>query len=232
MTVDGAIMKIALLLLAAVGTATVTWKMVAINDGAVVPIMAGAGIAAFIVSIVLCFKPMWAPYLALPFAGLEGLVLGAVSAWYQQAFPAQEVGGMVIGGSIVFQAVLGTMAVSVTMLALYALRIVKVTARLRAIALAGFGAIFLVYLATFLLGLFGVGIPYIHDSGPIGIGFSLLVIGIMALNLLVDFDFIERGANGQLPKAFEWYGAFAVLVTLIWMYLEMLRLLAKLRSSD
>lgn len=232
MSIDGAVGKTALLLLAVTATASISWGMFQAGNETVGPIAIGSSIVALIMSFVIGFKPNLSPYLALPFAGLQGLALGAVSAYYAAAFPAQQVGGETLAGSIVFQAVLGTLAVSLSMLALYALRIIKVTAKLRAIAFAGFGAIFLVYMATLVLGLFGVSIPMIHEGGPIGIGFSLLVIGIMALNLLVDFDFIERGAHGGLPKYMEWYGAFALLVTLIWMYYEFLRLLAKLRSSD
>src|ERR1035438_10395047 len=117
------------------------------------------------------------------------------------------------------------------MLFLYGTGIIRATEKFKIGVIAATGAICLVYLVSFVVSLFGSNIPYIHDSGPVGIGFSLVVVVIAALNLILDFDFIEQGVNQQAPKYMEWYGGFSLLVTLIWMYLEILRLLAKTRGG-
>ena len=118
------------------------------------------------------------------------------------------------------------------MLFLYGTGIIRATEKFKIGVIAATGAICLVYLVSFVVSLFGSNIPYIHDSGPVGIGFSLVVVVIAALNLILDFDFIEQGVNQQAPKYMEWYGGFSLLVTLIWMYLEILRLLAKLKGNN
>ena len=131
---------------------------------------------------------------------------------------------------IVLQAVALTLGVLGALLLAYTSRLIKPTENLKLGIVAATGGVFLVYMASWILGIFGVGVPFIHDSGPIGIGFSLVVINIAALNLVLDFDFIETGAAVGAPKYMEWYGAFGLMVTLVWLYLEILRLLAKLRD--
>ena len=123
-----------------------------------------------------------------------------------------------------------TFGIFLVMMVLYATRIIKVTQKFRAGVIGATGAIFLIYMASWILGMFGVGIPYIHEGGLIGIGFSLFVIVIAALNLALDFDLIEKGAQSGAPKWMEWFGAFALLVTLVWLYIEVLRLLVKLKG--
>jgi uncharacterized YccA/Bax inhibitor family protein len=192
------------------------------------PWMIGGVISGAIVALVISFKPRLAPSLAVPYALLEGLFLGAISAFIAQRVPADSG----IGGGIVFQAVVLTFTTALSMLALYAFRIIRVTEKLRSIVMAATGAVMLFYLVSFALSLFGVQMGMLHGSGNLSIGISLFVVGLAAFNLLLDFDFIERGARHGAPKAMEWFGAFALMVTLVWLYLEILRLLAKFSRRD
>lgn len=228
MTIRGVITKSAILGLLAAFTFIFTWDMVTTGEAGAGPWMALGGVGGFILSIVISFKPHLAPWLAPPFALLEGLLLGAISAFYESGVSGTYTPGGYDG--IVFQAALGTVGVFTAMLMLYRTRLITITERFRSIVTVAMLGIVLVYLATFALSFFGTTIPLIHQGGVVGIGFSLLVIGIASMMLLADFDMIERGAAAGAPKHMEWYGAFALLVTIIWVYLEMLRLLAKLRS--
>ncbi|MEY4484179.1 MAG: hypothetical protein RL693_1631, partial [Verrucomicrobiota bacterium] len=162
-------------------------------------------------------KKEWAPVTGSVYALAQGVVLGGVSAMYEAQFHG-----------LVLQAVLLTFGVFLALLAVYTLRIVKVTDKLRMGIFAATASIGLVYLATIILGFFNIQIPYIHGAGIVGIGFSLVVVGIAAMNLLLDFDMIENGVTQGAPKYMEWYAAFGLLVTLVWLYLEILRLLAKI----
>ena len=168
--------------------------------------------------MITIFKKEWAPVTAPVYAILEGLALGAISAFYQLQFKG-----------IVFQAVGLTFAVLAVMLMLYRTGVIKVTDKFRFMVVAATAAVGVVYLVTIVLGFFGVTVPFIHQSGTIGIVFSLVVVGIASLNLALDFDLISRGSEGGAPKFMEWYAAFGLMVTLIWLYLEILRLLSKLR---
>ena len=179
----------------------------------------GAAIAGFVLARVTIFKPKFARVTAPLYAVAQGLFVGAISKLYEVRFDG-----------IVLQAVGLTIGVFVMMLVLYATGTIRVTDKLRKGIFAATGAIMIVYLATIVARLFGADIPMIHDSGPVGIGFSLVVVGIASANLLLDFDFIERGVKMGAPRYMEWYGAFGLMVTLIWLYLELLRLLSKLRS--
>ena len=228
MTVQGTMAKTAFLLLAVTLSAAYTWKLAVDDPSRAMPWMLGGAIGGFIVAMVISFKPKLAPSLAVPYALLEGLFLGAISALVAQSVPADSG----VGGGIVFQAVMLTFTTALSMLALYAFRIIRVTERLRSIVMAATGAVMLFYLVSFALSFFGVQMTMLHGSGPMSIGFSLFVVGLAAFNLLLDFDFIERGARQGAPKAMEWFGAFALMVTLVWLYLEILRLLAKLRGRD
>jgi uncharacterized YccA/Bax inhibitor family protein len=221
MTIGGVVEKSAFLLLLLVAGAAFGWSQVERNETAIslpgwllVAVLGGLGIA-----VLTIVKPHLARFTAPLYALVQGLVVGALSAVYEAQF-----------GGIVLQAVGLTIGVFAVMLGLFALRIIKVTDKLRAGIVAATGAVMLVYLATFVLRLFGTDVPFVHDSGLIGIGFSLAVVGIAAMNLLLDFDFIERGAAAGAAKHLEWYGAFGLIVTLVWLYLELLRLLAKLRD--
>jgi uncharacterized YccA/Bax inhibitor family protein len=177
------------------------------------PLLAALGVA-----ILTCFKPAWARITAPIYALLEGVVLGAISHLYEIRWDG-----------IVLQAVGLTIAVFAVMLFIYSTRIIRVTNKLRVGIIAATGAVLLVYLVNIVLNLFGADLPFIHDGGAFSILFSLVVVGIAAFNLLLDFDFVEQGVARQLPKHLEWYGAFGLMITLVWLYLEILRLLGNLR---
>ena len=221
MTVNGTVNKTGILLLCSIATAAWTWNMFfhSPNKEAVMPLAALGGIGGFIVAIVTVFKKNWSPITAPIYALLEGLILGNISALFELRFPG-----------IAIQAVSLTFGVMIVMLLLYRAHIIPVTDKLRIGIVAATGAIALFYVAQFILGFFHIQFTTINSSSPIGIGFSVLVVIIAALNLVLDFDFIERGAQFGAPKYMEWYGAFGLMVTLIWLYLEMLRLLSKLRE--
>ncbi len=222
MTIQGTVVKSFVLLALLLVSAGFAWDQV-LSGGISLPLLIGGGIGGFVLAIITTFKPAWAPYTSPLYALCEGLVLGSISGVVNQRYQG-----------IVVQAVALTLGVMVMMLGLYATRIIKVTAQLTMMVVAATGAVALTYLVTFLLNLFGVVGPsmYLHGSGFIGIGFSLVVVGIAAFNLLLDFDTIERGAQAEAPKYMEWYGAFALMVTLVWLYIEVLRLLSKLRGRD
>jgi len=186
---------------------------------AVMPWMMTGLLAGFVVAMVTIFKQSWAPATAPAYALLEGLALGGISAFFEAQFPG-----------IVIQAVALTFGTLFALLTVYRLGIIRVTANFRLGVMAATGGIALIYLVS-LLGrmLFGWQMPLIHESGPMGIAFSLFVVVIAALNLVLDFDFIERG-EGVAPKYMEWFAAFGLVVTLVWLYLEILRLLSKVRS--
>jgi uncharacterized YccA/Bax inhibitor family protein len=165
------------------------------------------------------FKKTLAPYTAPAYAVLEGLLIGGISAYAESQLKG-----------IVFQAVALTFGTLFTMLIAYRSGLIKVTEKFRLGVVAATGAIFIVYLASFVIGFFGVNVPFINSGGTFGILFSLFVVVIAALNLVLDFDFIEQGASRGAPKYMEWYGAFGLMVTLIWLYIEFLRLLTKARQ--
>lgn len=221
MTIDGTLTKVSLMLLVALAAATFTYGQAMAGSSSIQAWAFGGGIIGFILALVISFKPHLAPKLALPYAAGKGLMLGAISATYAAAFQG-----------IVIQAVLLTFGVALSMFGLWRSGLVKVTKKFQTIVMAAMGAIFLAYMASFIMSLFGGSIGFIHSAGPIGIGFSVVVIIVVSLMLMIDFDMISKNAAAGAPKYMEWYGAFALLVTLIWLYLEMLRLLAKLRGRD
>jgi len=173
--------------------------------------------------LITIFKPSFAPWTAPVYAAFEGIFLGTLSYIIENQLGRAYPG-------IAIQAVSLTAGTLCIMLFVYATGLVKVTDRLRAGIVAATGAICLVYLVAFALSFFGVAVPFIQSATPIGIGFSLFVVGLAAFNLLLDFDFIEKGARLEAPKYMEWYGAFGLMVTLVWLYLEILRLLRKLQD--
>jgi uncharacterized YccA/Bax inhibitor family protein len=230
MTLNGTAMKSLALIAILLVTGSIAWEqtfriLAGAGDGKLVvpPLTAGLLVLGFvgglITAFITIFAPRTAPVTAPLYAALEGLVLGAVSALFESRY-----------AGIVTQAVGLTVGTLAVMLVLYASRIIQATEKFKIGVLAATGAIGLVYLVNFVLGFFGHGIPYIHQSGLIGIGFSLFVVVIAALNLILDFDFIEQGVRAGAPKYMEWYGGFSLLVTLVWLYLEVLRLLAKLND--
>jgi uncharacterized YccA/Bax inhibitor family protein len=227
MTVQGVINKTALLLLLVVASAAWVWNMfysapsVAAGAAAVTPWLWGGLIGGLVMALITAFKQSWAAITAPLYALLQGLVVGGLSALMEVQFPG-----------IAVQAVGLTFGTLAVMLVAYSTGLIKVNDTFRTVVTAATGAIALVYLASLLLGFFGIQIPYIHESGLIGIGFSVFVTGIAALNLALDFDFVAQGVARRAPQQLEWYGAFGLIVTLIWLYIEFLRLLSKLRSRE
>lgn len=231
MTMQGVMAKTSVLLLAVTAAAAFTWqKAGSAGAGAAMPWMLGGMLGALVLGFVIAFKPKLAPMLALPHALLEGLFLGAISAFYAARTGPEGVAGL--GGGIVLQAVVLTFGVAFAMLGLYIFRVIRVTQKLRSIVIAATGGIMLFYLISFVLSFFGVEVSLIHSSGTAGILFSVFVVGLASFNLLLDFDIIERGVKTGAPKWMEWFGGFALIVTLVWLYIEVLRLLAKLQSRD
>ena len=224
MTIQGTVNRTFVLLLLVLIPASWVWNQFFASGasgaiGAVMPWTIGGLVAGLVFGLITAFKQKWAPVTAPVYAVAEGLFLGGISSIFEAQFPG-----------IVIQAVGLTLGTLVGLLFAYKSGLIKVTENFKLGVAAATGGIFLIYMASFVLGFFGVGVPFIHESGLIGIGFSLVVVVIASLNLVLDFDFIERGAESGAPKYMEWYGAFGLMVTLIWLYLEMLRLLAKLRS--
>jgi uncharacterized YccA/Bax inhibitor family protein len=221
MTIDGTVNKTAILLLLAIGTSAFVWRMyfTSQNPAVVSPWMLGGAIGGLIVAIITAFKKAWSPITAPLYAALEGLFLGGISAFYEARFHG-----------IVIQAVVLTFGTAFALLMAYKSRLIQATQNFKLGVAAATGGIFLLYLASIILSFFEINIGFIHSSGPFGIIFSLVVVVIAALNLVIDFDFIEQGAEHGAPKFMEWYGAFGLMVTLVWLYLEILRLLGKARK--
>jgi len=222
MTIQGTVNKTAILLFLAIVAASYTWGLfLKGNVAAAMPWTAGGAIAGFVFAMVTCFKMEWAGVTAPVYAICEGVFLGGVSASFEAKYPG-----------LVLQAVLLTFGTLAALLFVYKAGFIKASDNFKRGVFAATGGIALLYLATWILGFFGVHIPSIYGNGVIGIGFSLFVVVIAAMNLVIDFDFIEKGAESGAPKYMEWYASFGLMVTLVWLYLEILRLLSKLRSRD
>jgi uncharacterized YccA/Bax inhibitor family protein len=221
MTVEGTIHRTGILLICAMATALFTWsRFFATRDLASVGLLAMIGaFGGFVVAMVTCFKMEWSPVTAPVYALLEGLCLGGISAVLESRYPG-----------IAIQSVGLTFGTCFCMLAAYRSGLIRPTRKFMIGVFAATGGICLVYFLDIVLGIFGIGIPGIFGAGPVGILFSLAVVVIAALNLILDFNFIEQGAAQGAPKYMEWYGAFGLMVTLVWLYLEILRLLSKLRD--
>jgi uncharacterized YccA/Bax inhibitor family protein len=222
MTLQGTVNKTGLLLSILVLTAMYTWNLFfqTGNPAAVMPIATGGAIGGLILALVTIFKKTWSPITAPIYAALEGLFLGGISAIFEYQYPG-----------IVIQATGLTLGTLASLLILYKLGIIQPTENFRLMIVSATMGIAVLYFISMIMNMFGsTGIGFIHSNGLFGIGFSLFVVAIAALNLVLDFDFIEQGAEMGAPKYMEWFGAFTLMVTLIWLYLEMLRLLAKLRS--
>lgn len=214
MTLDGTVNKTMVLLALLVGFGAVGWLFLASSFVVIIPSL----VIAFVIAIVLAFKREWSPVLAPVYAVFEGIVLGIISRLYNEQY-----------AGIVLQAVALTLAITFVMLMLYKTRIIKVTQNVRLAITSATLGIGLLYIVDLAMRLFGNGFQFISGGGAIGIGFSIFVVGIASLNLVMDFDFIERGAEQGAPKYMEWYSAFGLMVTLVWLYLEILRLLGKAR---
>jgi uncharacterized YccA/Bax inhibitor family protein len=221
MTVQGTALKTLLLVGILLVTATFTWTQAARGQTNLATGLTVAGaLIGFVIALVTVFYPKAAPITAPIYAALQGLLLGGISALFES-----------VQSGIVLQAVSLSGAILAIMLFVYATGIIKATEKFKIGVVAATGAVCLVYFVDIILSMFGVRIPFIHETGVVGIGFSVVVVIIAALNLILDFDFIEQGARQQAPKYMEWYGGFSLMVTLIWMYLEILRLLAKLSGG-
>jgi len=221
MTVQGTVMKTAVLLVLVLVGAAFAWIQMASNPQAAYTYMIAGAVIGFILALVTIFTKTAAPYTSPIYALAEGVFLGALSAVFEVHYPG-----------IVPQAVGLTFGTLAALLAAYSSGLIRATENFKLGVAAATGAICLVYLVSIVMNLFGSGIPYIHGNGWIGIGFSLFVVVVAAMNLVLDFDFIENGAQRGAPKYMEWYAAFGLLVTLVWLYIEILRLLAKLRGRD
>eukprot|EP00752_Nemacystus_decipiens_P013755 g12208.t1 len=234
MTLGSTVFKSLTLVGMCIVAATITWGLTTkggtFDMAVAMPWVLGGAIGGLILALITIFKPKAAPVTAPMYAIAEGLFLGAISAMYEASFGTANGQAGPFSG-IVVQAIALTMAVTLVMLTLYGTRVIRVTEKLRAGIIAATAAVFLVYIASFVLSFFSITIPYLHSSGPIGIGISLVIVGIAAFNLLLDFDLIEKGVQTRAPKYMEWYAGFALLVTLVWLYLEILRLLSKLRRT-
>ena len=223
MTVNGTVNKTGLLLLLVVITGAYSWSQAFGPTGEINPAINaylwGGMLAGFGLALATIFKKAWAPVTAPLYAIAQGFFLGAISAIYDARFDG-----------IVVQAVILTFGTLFAMLAAYRAGLIKATEKFRMGVVAVTGGIALFYLASIVLGFFGIQMPMIHGAGMVGIGFSLFVVVIAALNLVLDFDFIEKASAQGAPKVTEWYGAFGLMVTLVWLYLEFLRLLSKIQS--
>jgi uncharacterized YccA/Bax inhibitor family protein len=221
MTFAGVINRSAVLLLLVAGTATGVWAYSNSNPSVVYPMVMIGALGGFAVAMVTSFKREWSPVTSPVYAVLEGLFIGGISLVMEQRFPG-----------LVLQAVLLTFGVMFALLAAYQSRIIRPSETFKSVIVGATFGIVIVYLASMVMQLFfHTEIPLINGSGPIGIAFSLVVVGIAALNLVLDFDFIENGVAAGAPKWMEWYAAFALTVTLVWLYIEILRLLSKMRRN-
>jgi uncharacterized YccA/Bax inhibitor family protein len=225
MSVRGAINKFGFLMVMIIAGAAYNWHMFEQGQTSTMNALMITGIiGGLITAIAISFKPNWAGYLAPLYGLLEGLFIGGISAIFNTAFAESYPG-------LVMQAVGLTFGVAIAMFLLYNFRIIKVTEKLKSVIIMATVGIGVFYLLAMLLRLFGVNISFMHDSSLLSIGISIFIVAIAALNLLLDFDMIEQGAERGAPKFMEWYGAFGLLVTLVWLYLEILRLLSKLASD-
>jgi uncharacterized YccA/Bax inhibitor family protein len=220
MTLQGTVNKTGFLLFCVSATAAWTWWIASTQSPeAALPWMIGGLIAGMVFALVTIFKKEWSPVSAPVYALCEGLALGGISALLEQRYHG-----------IAIQALGLTLGVTVVMLVLYTSGTLRATPKFTMGVIAATGGIFVVYLVDMVLRLFGHQVPLLNSSGPLGIGISVVIVIVAALNLILDFDFVESGVHAGAPKYMEWYGAFGIMVTLVWMYLEILRLLAKMRD--
>ena len=223
MTINGTVNKTGLLLVLLVATAAFTWDKAsgAAGPGAALPWLMTGAIGGLVVALITVFKKEWSPVTAPAYALLEGLFIGAFSAMMEARFPG-----------IVLQAVGLTFGTLASLLVAYRSGLIRVTENFKLGVVAATGGIALLYIVDIAMGFFGHSVGFIHQSSLLGIGFSVVVVIIAALNLVLDFDFIEHGVEQGAPKYMEWFAAFGLMVTLVWLYLEILRLLSKLNSRN
>ncbi len=217
MTLQGTVQKTAILLLLVVAASCVTWAQLRVNPAYALRWSMIWAVAGFVVAMVTVFKKSWAPVTAPIYAVAEGLMLGVLSSLFELQYPG-----------VVIQAVGLTFGTLAALLVAYRSGLVKATQNFRLGVMAATGGICILYLVDIVMAFFGHRVPMIHESGWLGIGFSAFVVVIAALNLVLDFDFIEQASQSGQAKYMEWYAGFGLLVTLVWLYLEILRLLSKL----
>jgi uncharacterized YccA/Bax inhibitor family protein len=221
MTVRGTMAKFGFLLFMVLAGAAYTWYLYYNNQSQTMMTLMWVGLIGGLISVfAISFKPTLAPYLSPAYGILEGFVLGAFSAILNDAF-AEKYPGLVI------QAVGLTFGVAIAMFLLFNFRVIKATQRFKSIIFTATAGIAIFYVLTLVLGMFHVNIPFMYDSSALGIGLSIFIVAIAALNLIIDFDMIEKGADMGAPKFMEWYSAFGLLVTMVWLYVEILRLLSR-----
>jgi uncharacterized YccA/Bax inhibitor family protein len=230
MTVQGTMVKALALL--AILCATAAWSWNATSQGQIAGgLLFGSMIGGFIFAMITIYRPTAAPWTAPVYAAFEGVFLGSLSQIIDTRFSSHLANarrGIPNMDGIAMQAVSLTLGVLFVMLFVYATGLIRVTEKLKTGIVAATGAVCLFYFVSIVLRMFGIEMPLVFSSSVYGIGFSLFVVGLAAFNLLLDFDFIEKGAQSNAPKYMEWYGAFGLMVTLVWLYLEILRLLQKL----
>jgi uncharacterized YccA/Bax inhibitor family protein len=219
MTIQGTVNKTFILFLLLCATAFFTWNQHFSGNEIQAWLWIGL-LGGFIVALITIFVKRAAPYTAPLYALLEGLAIGGISAMFESQFEG-----------ITTQAILLTLGTLFSLLLVYRSGLIKVTENFRLGVVAATGAIFFVYLIDLILRFFGMEVPFIHETGIVGILISVAIVAVAALNLVLDFDFIEKGAKQRAPKYMEWYGAFGLMVTLVWLYFEILRLLSKIRSN-
>ena len=220
MTLQGTVNKTGVLLLCVVITSAWTWGIAhSQTPEAALPWMMGGLVGGLVFALVTIFKKEWSPITAPVYSLCEGLVLGGISALLERTYPG-----------IAIQAMGLTFGVTAVMLMLYRTGVLRATPKFTVGVVAATGGIFVVYMVDLVLGIFGRHVPLLNSSGPLGIGVSAVIVIIAALNLILDFDFVETGVHARAPKYMEWYGAFGIMVTLVWMYMEILRLLSKVRQ--
>ena len=223
MTISGTVNKILVLLACVFAGAIYNWSLLLsghVDQASAIGIV--GAIVAFITSLVIIFtREKTARYLSPVYAIAEGVFLGSISAYFDAAWRG-----------IAIQAIAGTFIVLLVMLSLYRSNLIKFSERFYAVLMTSLLSVMAIYIIQFVASLFGRGIPGIFESGLVGIVFSLIVVGIAAMSLIQDFWFIEEGAKNLLPKDMEWYAAFGLMLTLVWLYVEILRLLAKLNSRN
>jgi len=220
MTERGTLNKFFLLSLLVIGSASFTWSAY-FQGRDVFPWMLVGLIGGFIVAMILIFNPLKAAFLAPIYALLEGVFVGGASAVYNHAFDKTAPG-------IVFQAVVLTFGTVLAMFALYRFKIIKVTEKFKSIVITATMGVVLFYIIAFILRLCHIDIPFLHEGNTIGILFSLFVVGLASMNLILNFDRVEQGVAMGAPRVMEWYGAFGLVMVIIWLYLEILNLLAKM----
>ncbi|MDR1339053.1 MAG: Bax inhibitor-1/YccA family protein [Prevotellaceae bacterium] len=223
MTVKGSVIKTFMLIAMTIFAASFTWytAFYANNPSAVTSWLWGGLISGIVLALIICFAPKTSPYLSPLYAAAEGFALGAISAFFETAFAEKFPG-------IVLTAVTVTLLTALVMLFCYQTRLIRVTDKLRSVIIIATVSIAVFYFVVIILNLFGVSTAFYHGASLLSIGISAVIVVVAALNLLLDFDFIEKGSQMGAPKYMEWYGAFGLLVTLVWLYLEILRLLSKL----